>query len=319
MNKSAIRQLVAQDKIKETLKQFSDYIVPEDDDEIVNSIIGLRSRLAKIEKEKQIGSISFEDEQLELAKIRDSFLSLLNSFEEPNNNKNTDIETIFQSLHIDKEANLGLLQMVNSNRIPPIRKFKRNYSTLTDANRPFQFYFLSGCPTEMPNSLAARIAYEIIEDESLVLDKSVNYHYDEDNFKKIKIEPLPISDANVQASKRKFKEYIQKRFSLANTQSFESFIETGLPKLLYSHVLTVFRITEERWECSEDLLDYLQWIFNIFQTAHPNVPTFIFLFVLDIKNLYDEKKLNLLKFALSNKLSNFVKKIIPLISNGIIN
>jgi hypothetical protein len=305
MNKSTIRQLVGQDKLKEALKQFLDMT---DDEETENELTGFSSHLERLESKIRKGTIATDTANLELAQIRDSILSLLSSFHDASDNNTTDLETMLRILQVDKDLELGLLQTVNSNRFTPIRKFKRNYATQKEEKKPFQCYFLSGCPSEMPHSFAARIVYEIIETESLELNKSVNYCYDEDELRKIKIEPLPLADADVNTSKKKFKEYVQKRFSFANTQSFESFIETGLPKLLYSHILTVFRITEDKWECGEELFEYLQWLLNTFQTAHQDVPTFIFLFVVNIKNLHDQAKIKPSQLNIIQQIEQFCEK-----------
>lgn len=225
------------------------------------------------------------------------------------------MERLIHALPIDKDAELGVLQMVNCNRRVPIRKFKRTFEDKKQARLPFQFYFLSACPSEMPHSFASRIAYEIIAAEELELDKSVHYEYEgndfseKDKLRRIKVQPLPFVDADVAASRKKFKEYVQARFKLLNTQSVDAFIEAGTPKIAYSHTLTVFRITEVKWEGDEgEVLAYLQWIVDTFQKAHPDLPTFIFLFVVDIKHLHDETKVKASQQKIVSDLEAFCKK-----------
>jgi ribosomal protein S20 len=307
--KEKIRNLVGKAELKEALQYFYNAIL-EGENVSYSDITQLNSQLSNLNEAKIKGILSHNEETLETAKISNRILDLLDSWNQGGELSNLD--KILYGLHIDNNADLGLLQMVNSDRIVPIRKFKRSFEDKKQAKIPFQFYFLSACPTEMPHSLASRIAYEIIEAESLELDKSVHYPYEENiqnNFRSIKIEPLPLADADFAASRKKFKEYVQDRFKLTNTQSFELFIETGIPKLLYSHILTVFRITEDKWEADEgEILEYLQWMIDTFQTAHPDVPTFIFIFVINIRHLHDETKIKTSQRTIIERLEAFCQK-----------
>jgi Effector-associated domain 11 len=307
--KEKIRDLVGKAELKEALQAFYNAIA-EGENVSYNDITQLNSQLSNLNESQIKGILSHNEEVLETAKISNRILSLLDTWNQ--GGEMSILDKLLYTLHIDKDADLGLLQMVNTDRIVPIRKFKRSFEDKKQAKIPFQFYFLSACPTEMPHSLASRIAYEIIEAESLELDKSVHYPYEEDihnNLRSIKIEPLPLADADVAASRKKFKEYVQDRFKLTNTQSFELFIETGIPKLLYSHILTVFRITEDKWEADEgEILEYLQWMIDTFQTAHPDVPTFIFIFVINIRHLHDETKIKTSQRTIIERLEAFCQK-----------
>jgi Effector-associated domain 11/inactive STAND len=307
--KEKIRDLVGKAELKEALQAFYNAIA-EGENVSYNDITQLNSQLSNLNESQIKGILSHNEEVLETAKISNRILSLLDTWNQ--GGEMSILDKLLYTLHIDKDADLGLLQMVNTDRIVPIRKFKRSFEDKKQAKIPFQFYFLSACPTEMPHSLASRIAYEIIEAESLELDKSVHYPYEEDihnNLRSIKIEPLPLADADFAASRKKFKEYVQDRFKLTNTQSFELFIETGIPKLLYSHILTVFRITEDKWEADEgEILEYLQWMIDTFQTAHPDVPTFIFIFVINIRHLHDETKIKTSQRTIIERLEAFCQK-----------
>lgn len=307
--KEKIRDLVRNAQLKAALQMFYDAL-SEGENVSKNDITHLSSRLADLTNQIDKNTISQADREQQFANITNSILSYLSAWQQ--GGEVSLLDKILYALNIDKDADLGLLQMVNSDRIVPIRKFKRSFEDKKQAKTPFQFYFLSACPTEMPHSLASRIAYEIIEAESLELDKSVHYPFEEDTHstsRRIKIEPLPLVAADVATSKMKFKEYVQDRFKHANTQSFELFIETGIPKLLYTHILTVFRITEDKWEADEgEILEYLQWMIDTFQTAHPDVPTFIFLFVIDIRHLHDETKVKAAQRTIIERLEAFCQK-----------
>ncbi|MBL7817295.1 MAG: hypothetical protein JNL70_19975 [Saprospiraceae bacterium] len=304
--KEQVRELVSDAKFKEALQVFADAL-SAGENVSVNDIAQINSQLSALNESKIKGILSTQDTQLAENNISNRILSLLDIWQQ--GGSATALERVIYTLPIDRDTELGVLQMVNCDRIVPIRKFKNSFKAKKEAKKPFQFYFLSGCPTEMPHSLASRIAYEIIDAESLELDQSVHYPYEEGAFRRIKIEPLPLVDADVAASRKKFKEYVQNRFKLTNTQSFESFIETGLPKLLYSHILTVFRITEDKWEADEgEILSYLQWMVDIFKTAHPDVPTFVFLFVVNMRHLHDENKVKPQQCKIVETIETFCAK-----------
>ena len=304
--KEKIRLLVSEAKPKEALRLFAESLSAGDNVSL-NDIALINGQLTTLNKDIGEGTISEGDKTLQLNKITRSILSLSDMWQQ--NTSVTDLEKTIHALPIDKDAELGVLQMVNCDRKVPIRKFKRTFEEKKEAKQPFQFYFLSGCPSEMPHSLASRIAYEIMDAESLELDKSVHFPYEEDAFRRIKIQPLPFVEADATASRKKFKAYIQDRFKLSNTQSVEAFIETGVPKIPYSHVLTVFRITEDKWHDDEgEVAAYLQWMLDTFQKAHPDLPTFIFLFVVNIKDLHDQTKVKQPQHKIVEDLEAFCQK-----------
>ena len=170
----------------------------------------------------------------------------------------------------------------------------------------FHFYFLTGCPDEMPSSLAERILYELVEDESLEIQKSIDFPFNEHEGNRVKIENLPLNKkADVEKCKDKFKAYFQKRFHFADTDSFEQFIEQGLPLMPHKYVATVFSILETHWDYNESvLLEYLQWLMTTFNQVHQNVPTFIFLFVVHFPNIHDESKADEQHKAIVKKLED---------------
>ena len=301
--KEKIRTLIGEAKIREALQLFLESI-EKGDNVSENDIIQLQSRFTTLELNEIKGILSHDEAQRDKAIISNSILSLLDSWKRTDTA--SDLDKIIRALPIDKDADLGVIQLVNCDRVRPIKQFSQRFNDKKSAQNPFQFYFLSGCPDEMPSSLAERILYEIVEKESLVLDSSVHYPFTEGDFRRVKLENLPLSTADADASKKKFKEYVQKRFAFANTESFEKFIQTGIPKLSYSYVATIFKLSETDWEDDEgEILEYLQWMMDTFQTAHPNVPTFIFLFVLHFRNLHDETKVKRRNLDIVKKVETF--------------
>ena len=142
----------------------------------------------------------------------------------------------------------------------------------------------------MPGSLAERIVYDIIEQESNSVNKSLHYQREESEFQRITIEPLPLG-VGVKNSQKKFKEYMQKRLAFGNTLSFEDYLADGISRLPYGHFISVFTLAETHWEDDEgEIAEYLQWIIDAFRHTHPNAPTFVFFFVIGLKGFPDKHK-----------------------------
>lgn len=131
----------------------------------------------------------------------------------------------------------------------------------------------------------------------------------------------------------RFKAYVQKRFSFADSQSFEIFMETGVPKLPYQYVTAIFDLNEDEWEDSEDWdsekgsdqRQYFEWMINRFQCAHKDIPTFVFFFVIYIQNLHQPEKLTRQQKAILQELetigtrdeSTMLKELLPVKENDL--
>lgn len=305
--KEKIKEHVRKAQPRKALELFQESLSPKDSVS-ESDILQLSARNAKLEEKENKGTISVADANLERANINDAILNLLNGCH--SDTTLTALEQAIAALPIGKDADLGVLQLVNCDRKKPIKKFKQAFNEKTEAKQPFQFYFISGCPNEMPSSFAERILYEIMDRESLELHKSIHYPIEEDIFRRVKIENIPLSNGgDLKANQKKFKEYIQKRFGFPDAHSFDTFLATGIPQLNYSHVTTIFTIKESDLIDEEDeLLTYLQWIVDSFNVAHPKVPTFIFLFVVQVRNLHDEAKVRSSSKKAIAELDGFCKK-----------
>ena len=67
--------------------------------------------------------------------------------------------------------------------------------------------------------------------------------------------------------------------------NFEQYIKTGLPKLEYQYVTSVFEINATDWNL-RSMPGYLRWILNTFNGRHKDIPTFLFFFVINIRDLH---------------------------------
>jgi len=180
-------------------------------------------------------------------------------------------------LQIDEEEEIGLLHLVNCDRRDMVDKFWESFDRKEQEH--FQYYFVSGCPTQMPPSFAERMVYELLVEELDGATDALHILTDEATGR-LRIQDLPMG-RNARKSKQRFKEYVQERFRFADTQSFDAFIETGVPNLPYDFVAVVFEVHERNW--GDFLPEYLQWMMDTFRSPHEKVPQFLFFFVLYIE------------------------------------
>ncbi len=197
---------------------------------------------------------------------------------------NSLLEQKIKGLSIDDSFTIGELYLVNCNRIPPRNNFWKAFDENTKRRNPFQFYFVLACPTQQPNSFAERMVYEILIDE-LESDFEAIHYVHQPNSRRVRIEDLPLG-RNLKNSQREFKKYFAKRFNWSDSEmAFEDFINTGLPKLEYKYVTTIFDLNASKWD-DILMLEYLDWIVDVFTHTHEDVPTFLFFFAIFIKDVH---------------------------------
>jgi hypothetical protein len=141
----------------------------------------------------------------------------------------------------------------------------------------------------MPGSFAKRLIYSIIKDHLDGSDRSISFPFQE-GVDRIRIEELPLGD-DLETSKKRFKAYVAKRFKFTDTQTFESFIETGVPKLEEDVVTAIFEISDKKWDGDEgEIREYFDWMMRTFRSTHAAVPTFLFFIVIRSQNLWNEPR-----------------------------
>ena len=190
-----------------------------------------------------------------------------------------------RELNIDEDEEIGLLHLVNVDRREMRGKFWDAFDEKEEAKQEFQFYFISACPTQMPPSFAERMVYELLVEE-LDGDADGLHIITHEDTGRLRIQDLPVG-RNARKCQQRLKEYVQERFRFADTQSFDAFIKTGVPKLPFDYVAVAFEINERNWE--DFLLEYLQWMIDTFRCPHQEVPTFLFFFVVYIEKQHEGK------------------------------
>lgn len=182
---------------------------------------------------------------------------------------------------LDIEA-MGEQDLVNVNREKERQRFFNQFDQLIQSN--FQFYCISGCPTQMPHSFSEWAILEIAFTELEEQLSGILYRRRAES-NRVQIFKLPIG-RNLEKSKRAFKKFFAEYFNFKPHITFDKYIKTGLPTLPYEYVAFVFDYDSTHWGAFHK--DYLQWIINTFQHTLDNMPTFLFFFVLTRNRLHNK-------------------------------
>lgn len=177
---------------------------------------------------------------------------------------------------------IGQIHLVNCNRESVSDAFWEAFDLKLEGEIPFQFYFVPACPTQQPDSFTERMIIEIILDELDEEEDAILCLRGAGN--RLLLEDLPLG-RNLKRSQKAFAKYFSQRFELGD-KTMEQYLETGLPKLEYDYVATVFEVFAEKWK--DFTSEYLEWIINQFKSPNDEVPTFLFFFVIYIYDIHKE-------------------------------
>jgi hypothetical protein len=239
--RDSIIQLISRGQLEDAISVWLQHIGVNDP--IRTEVLGYSARLSNLTAKKNQGVIDFREETLVLNQVTAAMFSSLQHWKPGGDYAN--LLNAIQELGIDPDNEISSLHLVNCDRSGQAKTFSRIFNRW-EGKSDFQFHFICGCPTEMPTSFGKRLIYEIIRDKLDDRHDAISYPFQEDA-DRIKIENMPLG-TDLATSRKRLKEYVAKRFQFSDTQSFETFIETGVPKLPYDYVAAVFEISEKKWE-----------------------------------------------------------------------
>jgi len=254
------------------------------------TLLQLRSRHSKVYTEEMLGTVSNTDANLEYNRIRKSLLDLLglltpedlgadNPAEDP-------LDALVRALRVEMPLSTPLF-LVNCNRRPEWRFFRRSFSTRQQECCRFQFYFILACPTQEPEGFAERVVYELLGEHADTHHLSIRYRRRHDG-ERLRIEPLPMG-ATLRDAREAFKTYFAERFELGGAD-FDDFLQRRLPALQDDFVATALHLTAGDWD--PFIVDeYLQWLMDRFTLAENPRPTFLFFFIVSLKNAHQPDKI----------------------------
>lgn len=279
--KEIIFQLISRGQLEEAIAAWLQALGAGDP--VRPEVLGYSARIASIATEKNRGSIDFQEEMKARCQVMAAMLNTLDRWQ-PGGNLDL-LDTAIRQLGIAPDNDVSSLHLVNCDRSGQAAAFRRVFNEW-DGHSDFQFYFLCGCPAEMPASFGKRLIYELIRDRLDDRQDGISYPFQEDA-DRIRVENLPIA-TDLPSSRKRLKEYVAKRFHFSETQSFEAFIETGLPKLPYDYVTAVFEISEKKWDNDKgEIREYLEWMIDTFRCPNKGVPTFLFFIVVKNQGLWE--------------------------------
>lgn len=293
--KFTINDHIINGNLEKALEMAGQYLSGPNED--IEDITLLKSQHSNLTKKIIEGTILDSDATIQRNRIATGLVKVLKKWN-PSGQKDQ-LRLAIESLLIDPDEEINEFHLFNCNRQQPRRHFRRNFDANNEVSRRFQFYFICADRREKPDSLARGLFCDQIIREEIgeFNSKIVNFvHTDEPG--RIKPEKLPLG-SNLTKSIQRFKEYVQQRFRFPDYQSFEVFLEKGIPKLHYQYVVSIFDLNESEWEDKKDWhaqngsekRQYFDWIINQFQCSQTEIPTFIFFFVIYIQNHHDKEKL----------------------------
>ena len=130
-----------------------------------------------------------------------------------------------KNISLEITNTVGIYHLVNCNREQTKDVFWNAFDLKQE--KPFQFYFISACPTQMPISFAERMIYELQYEEETIL-----FRLNKGDTNRVKIMDLPIG-RNLEICQKKFKKTFAEIFNFRPEESFDNFIKVGIPKLKY--------------------------------------------------------------------------------------
>ena len=284
--RTQIEDLIKADRLEEALQYWIQQGV---DNTLRNDLILQMSRLTTASTQRNRGLIGFKEENRVRNEVRFALLSLLNNWNPGGNS--SQLDQAIAALQIRPYNTISALHLHNCDRNEQSNSFHNTFNS-RKGKAPFQFYFIAACPNEMPTSFSKRVIYEILRDHLDERNDAISFPMHADDEDRIRIEPLPLG-SGLESNIKQLKKYVAQRFSFSGTQTFDAFIETGLPKLPFQYVTSVFEIADKKWDGNEGKIsDYLNWMMDVFQRPKTEVPTFIFFIVVKSRGLQADENLH---------------------------
>lgn len=224
--------------------------------------------------------------EMQIAKLETDIGGLKKELERSYGLEMTTDDTLLHDMirQMTSDVAVSEIHLVNCDREKARDHFWDAFDEKMEQSNRFQFYFLVSCPSQQPNSFSERMIYELIIEELEEEFGAINYVRKPDT-RRVKVEDLPLG-RNLRNSVKDFKKYFSERFGLGTSDApFEEYLATGLPKLDYEYVATVFDLNASKWK-QELMTEYLQWIIDTFNKTPDTIPTFIFFFVVFLKDAH---------------------------------
>ena len=288
--KRTILGLVASGKLGEAFEAVQPQL--NLNSEANNTITLLSGDHARVFASEMKGKVTREQARVDYNNISERLVNLINLLSDSDlghggGNAADPLSVAAQKLPVQRA--LTPKWTVNCDRKKPKRLFFDAFDEHARESSRFQFYFLLSDANQQPESFSERMVLELQEDEQDDAGHSIEYRRDAAG--RLKVEPVPLSSVNVSGCQKAFIKYFAERFGLENTATaFRDYLDTGLPLLPHKYVVSSFRLTASTWD--EELTPpYLEWLIGQFAHTGQNIPTFLFFFVVKVKNAHQRERL----------------------------
>lgn len=282
-----LRKYVADDNIVGCLEALQNRVL--DTAGVQDDMILAQSRYRQNEKAHNRGGISEDEYRRETARINTALLDLIATLQAKDlRDDNAQLRDALADLNLPPMPPLAL---VNCNREQAFVAFEQAFEQ--QGERPSQFYFFAGCPTQKPDSFSERIVYEVFHEvfnnnKMAVFYETVEDKLDARTVERLFIRPLPFKKlAPIESSQTLFQTTLDEIFGLYRRQLPPEYGDLTALQLanLPEHQLPIqlftiaFRIDFAELHCSPKLCEYLRWIVTTFHQRRHRPPAFQFVFV----------------------------------------
>ena len=275
--KDQLKRLIGEDNLDDVFNLLRPCFPSESMEN--KAIIIQSSNWKRIQDETLMGLLTAELFNVEKNKIRSILLTIIDRLPE------VDFEKDLASLEMN---DIGVISLVNCDRVLPFNSFKTFFKG--HQKQPFQFYFIIGCPQQEPDSFAERLVYEVIEDVLVGEESAIDFVRGKELIQGIEVErvDIPLLPMGIDADKSqlKFKKEFGKRLARFNMTdvSLEDFVSAKAAQLPYNYFTFIYQIEVDDWD--DTTATYLQWIVETFKKNQAHQPTFLFYFVINMKNAH---------------------------------
>jgi len=277
---------------------------------VLTSIITIESRYNNLFESHRKGTLTYDYFSAKKAGVVESLLSLISELNLDDIYLSDKDVILAQALHKlkqrkeGKKNNLGIapertilreaikeadfdeekatrLNLVNCDRKEPNQLYWEGFEK--KEKEPFQFYFINGCSSQQPQSLAERVIYELEKEKEEEGDEGAILSELKGDSQRIKFIEFPLK-ATLKRSQKALKNYFANRFKIQN-KSLEEFIKEEIIKYdSYDYIKTVFISDISQW--NRHTAKYLDWMIDKFKDNRTNAPSFIFYIIFHMDDLH---------------------------------
>jgi len=263
-----------------------------------NSCVQLKARLKNYQKEEDAGIITFSTTHTGFSQIVKAIQNLLGDLKpEHLHNQNAEQQSRIQALLEEMGfPALPLAGVVDCDRTKPINVYRSAFGQNRDLSS--QFYFITGCPTQKPDSLAERIIYELRDKHYQGVADTIFYETEQRELGKgsawyvtrMKAVPLPFLHYNrLTENQAAFIQYLSQTLpgAVPADVPLEVLLEQKENRPAFRMITLVFTIDIDEYDgWPATLTAYLDWLITVFKRNSATAPVFKFLFVIQSNGIH---------------------------------